>query len=324
MNSVYKDKLPSFLSVSRAKDYLQCPMLFYFKTVLGLTTPLTKPLLKGTIAHHVFEHVFDHAPEQRTEKLAQSYIPIVWNVLTNPLSERFSEDENPLEYSIRYKLNYFRDLHSFGSESERKIINDSFNILSLFSHDIEQINLFLEEVKLLVSNWFTIENPSKFTPLYREKYLSASIGNTPIHGYIDRVDLFSNDLSDKYYISDYKTGKIPSLRYQDDAFFQLGVYALLLEKYTGVKVHEIRLIYVSSTGKESVLSKKISDDFLRSTFNKIENIWNSILNDAKNDSFTPKPQVLCDWCSFKDVCPAFNKDLFSVLPEELEFRSNFN
>lgn len=34
-------------------------------------------------------------------------------------------------------------------------------------------------------------------------------------------------------------------------------------------------------------------------------VWNDITNALSEDFFPPSPGRLCDWCSFKDRCPAF-------------------
>lgn len=323
MNSAYTDRLPKFLSPSRAKDFMQCPQLFYFKTILGLKTPPTKATLKGTLAHHAFEHIFDHEPSDRTVSLAVSYVKPAWEAMVDPFVDRNLFKEGTPGHSVRTKLNAFADLHELGSESYLKLKSEADEFSALFSDGASEISKFLFDVEQVVLKWFSMENPQKFTPLYREKYLNSSIGKAPVHGYIDRIDLITNDTNDSYYISDYKTGKMPSLRFQDDAFFQLGLYALLLQNYTGYIPKQIRLIYVNEGRQEAVLTKNITPEYLALVKGKIESVWSGITKAANTDSFKPKPQVLCDWCHFKDICPAFSDGLSSTLPEEIEFRANF-
>lgn len=315
MSNVLLNLIPQFLSPSRAKDFMQCPQLFYFKTILKMKTPPSKAMLKGTIAHHVFEHIFDHPPEERNLILAKSYIIPALNSLLEP----YYNEEIALssqERSIRFKL--YSSIAE-NSEEFNNLLLQANEYNSLFSDQDDKFK-FVQEIETLVENWFTIENPMKFTPLYREKYFSSE-NDLAIHGYVDRVDLVTSNNEARYYITDYKSGKLPSLRYHEDYFFQLGLYALLLQEHTGVLPYKVRLVFVSETGANSPLEKIVTEEFLNSTREKISAIWDDIRHFAKTDSFTPKPQVLCDWCYFKDVCPAFNKDIYHTLREERELRN---
>jgi len=310
------------LSPSRAKDYIQCPKLFYYKTVLNIKTPPTQATLRGTLAHHAFEHIFDHPAESRTLDQALLYIIPAYNALTNPFVPRDSVALGSPEYTIRLKEQAFDDIFVEGSEDYLKKEISSKEYKNLFA-DSHELNIFLDSVYTSVTGWFAMENPKIFEPTFREKYFFYTIDSIPLHGFVDRIDLISDkDNLQKVYISDYKTGKPPSERFQDEAFFQLEIYALLYQAETGITPDFLRLIYVSQGTKESILTRRVTPDLLAKTRQKIESVWKGINNSYKNDNWPAKKQVLCDWCYFKEHCPAFVEGIENLLPEEIEYRLN--
>ena len=76
-----RSELPARLSPSRLSDYVQCPKLFYYKTILKLKTPNTVATTKGTLAHYAFEHIFDIERGLRTPETAVGYVRTHWEEL---------------------------------------------------------------------------------------------------------------------------------------------------------------------------------------------------------------------------------------------------
>ncbi len=76
-----RSKLPERLSPSRAKDFAQCPKLFYYKTILKMRTPATVATCKGTLAHYAFEKIFDLEPTERTPENAVPLVRTHWETL---------------------------------------------------------------------------------------------------------------------------------------------------------------------------------------------------------------------------------------------------
>jgi putative RecB family exonuclease len=316
----YNDRLPVKLSPSRAKDYQQCPKLFYYKTILGLQTPPTEATARGTVAHHAFEHIFDHPKGERTPEVALTYIRPAWEVMINPLVDRSSVEKGSPEYIIREKETSFRDLHEPGSSSELKLVNSALDYIAIIPLGSDAETKFINSIETAVKGWFFMEDPNVFEPTFREKYISAFIGKAPVHGYIDRIDETHSGDTKKVWISDYKTGKVPNEKYREEAFFQLAIYALLVQATTGETPFQLRLIYVNEGHKDAVLKRDVDFKLLNDTKLKINSTWDAILKSAKNDTWKPRKQVLCGWCHFQNICPAFNSDLESLLPEEIEFR----
>lgn len=71
----------SALSPSRAKDFLQCPLLFRYRTVDRLPEPPSPAAAKGTLVHAVLERLYDAPASERTPEHALSLLPIQWEEL---------------------------------------------------------------------------------------------------------------------------------------------------------------------------------------------------------------------------------------------------
>lgn len=317
----HKDRLPPKLSPSRAKDFLQCPRLFYYKTILGLSTPSTVPTAVGTLAHHAFERIFDHPRVDRTPETALSYIDPAWEMLTVPVKNLKDLPEGSPEYVLRKENSLYAEFFEENPSSLLKALSSADDYLSLVSDGQAVLDL-LGTAKTKVSSWFAMENPQKFDPYERELHVEHALKKVTVHGFIDRVDRVESSKGTSWYISDFKTGKLPHPRYLDDVFFQLEVYALCLFKEYGFKAKELRLVYVTAGDPSGVLTRKVSDVSLSQTERKLNSIWSSISACATASEWAPKPQVLCSWCPFKEVCPAHNPGLEGLLPEEIALRTD--
>jgi len=117
--------------------------------------------------------------------------------------------------------------------------------------------------------------------------------NVLIRGVVDRIDVLKDG---RFRIIDYKTTK--NVKYLDE--FQLSVYGLWLkEKYPHVE--EFNGAYVllkhNSKLKEYTFNTEDIEKARKNLIDcadkiMIENVW------------TPIPTALCNWCDFKEICPA--------------------
>jgi len=156
----------------------------------------------------------------------------------------------------------------------------------------------LESLSLL-ANYFALEDPTEVVPLHRELDMLENLDGMTIRGILDRID--ETDDGDLV-ILDYKTGKAPPERYAMSAFFALKIYALLIRTRMGRTPSEVRLLYLNGP----VLYRlPIDDATLDATERTLRALWNRINEAIDTDHFPAKPGILCDWCSFKDVCPAW-------------------
>ena len=49
----------------------------------------------------------------------------------------------------------------------------------------------------------------------------------------------------------------------------------------------------------------INNDHLNGMEQQLRALWAAINKAIDTDNFPPRPGRLCDWCSFKNLCPAF-------------------
>ncbi len=166
----------------------------------------------------------------------------------------------------------------------------------------------------LLSNYFTLEDPTKFEPLERERWVRGAIDDLNLRGILDRMD---KNEKGELIIVDYKSGKAPIAKYKEPRFFALKLYALLIKDEIGETPAELKLIYLQNS---TIHSMKVDDEMLENARIEILEIWNNIKESFKNNDFPTIKNTLCDWCYYKPICPEFNSD--SSHTEELEKCNN--
>lgn len=172
-------------------------------------------------------------------------------------------------------------------------------VLAIFGDEGEKETFFTTAGKLLRS-YFSLEFPEHLEPDQTEKYVRTQLDNgLELRGFIDRVDVAPGG---EKRLVDYKTGKQPKPQYGREENFQMGFYALVEYRLTGELVHTLQLMYL---GSQSILkSHPTMSDIERTQF-EIESIWKDIIASAEADRWRPKKSPLCNWCTFKPLCPAW-------------------
>lgn len=143
-----------------------------------------------------------------------------------------------------------------------------------------------------------------------EKYFKAKLDpkdeySDVVSGLIDRID----KINDGYEVIDYKTNKKkpPSYHYERD--LQLPIYKWAAEEALGLHpVTKVSLFYVVPEVNEKVTPNVPYDAA------KTKEILGGVITDIKKDvklfkdesrEFEARKNNLCDWCDFKEICPAF-------------------
>ena len=305
--------LPIKLSPSRAKDFKQCPRLFFYKTILKLPSPGTVATVKGTLAHAVLEMIFLHPRQDRTKELASNYILPAWTVLRNPEADLSKVEDT-------YELNLRREWGAFLKDvPDSRATSRADDYLQIAPPGSQVESEILDGALAAVLGYFSLENPTAFDPLAREMPISGSVGQEPeggqMHGIIDRLDSYlSNDGEDRIIISDYKTGKVPRDEYLEESFFAMRAYALLYKQSTGITPYSLRLLYVADAkGPASIITQKLNEQIIESTEKDLKKVWIDIRSAAKQERWETKSGPLCPWCPFQKICPEFNKVVSKVV-----------
>ena len=160
---------------------------------------------------------------------------------------------------------------------------------------------WMDRAKSLLQTYFSLEDPTTFDATYRELHLEKDFSDQIyLHGYVDRLDIAPTG---EVRIVDYKTGKSPKPGWEEKALFQLRVYALLYWRNEGVLPRLLQLLYL---GDGNTVKSSPTERELEATERILRNIGDEILTAIETDFFPPKKSRLCDWCSFKSICPAHN------------------
>jgi putative RecB family exonuclease len=306
VNDVTPVKIPR-LSPSRAKEFLQCPKLYHYKAIEGRTTPPTIATTRGTLAHAVFERLFDLPHEQRkTPDAALAFLEPCWQIMVDPFVERSSIEPGSMAAFARDADDgWVGDLDPDSYDAQRKLTSAAAYRLLAPAGSPEEAEI-LTQAREYVTNYFNIERPWNFDPEDRELKLLVEVDEVPLIGYIDRLDRYiAGEDEERWVISDYKTGKLPSDRYMEENFFAMRLYALMLSEQVDIVPYSIRLIFVGAEPDKAKKQMLVTDELLSSTRAEIRDIWGRITKSATSGVWETKKQRLCDWCDFKAECPAW-------------------
>ena len=139
-------------------------------------------------------------------------------------------------------------------------------------------------------------------PLSLEDWMEYNIGNFLIAGRIDRIDQDSNS---SISVWDYKTGKLPFFSTIEEIIendVQIPIYAIIASKLNPfAKKIRAGLIYIK-------YSKIYETEWTKEGLKDLETKVIDILEKAKNDKqLLPQINKLCNWCEYKNICPAWKK-----------------
>lgn len=155
--------------------------------------------------------------------------------------------------------------------------------------------------------WFCLENiwkledPTKVNFDGTETEFNRQIDGVTVKGIIDRWALQEDG---KIYIGDYKTGKVPRKQWQGDKFDQLIIYGILTSDEFGKPIGTLDLLYL----KDGVrLSYVPSEEDIKRVKKHIVTTRAMIDERCESEVFETKTSVLCGWCHFKTICPAWSK-----------------
>jgi putative RecB family exonuclease len=169
----------------------------------------------------------------------------------------------------------------------------------LFDSIDEERRWGIESLTLLL-NYFALEDPRSINPLDRELDMLQDLEGITIRGILDRIDEHPNgDLV----ITDYKSGRAPPERYALPAFFALKIYALLIRRQLGRTPVEVRLLYLNGP---TLYRLAVDDRQLDGMDRQLRALWTAIDRAIERGHFPPRPGRLCEWCSFKGICPAWS------------------
>jgi len=184
-------------------------------------------------------------------------------------------------------------------EAARVLWNDKYEELASEIIHQRDHNAFRWKSWFCVENLWAIEDPTTTTVDEIEFELNGPLAGVNMKGFIDR---FYWDENNKIVVGDYKTGKVPSPKWEDDKFTQLFIYAALLEDLGIGNVSEVQLIYLKGP---KMLKREVTRSSLDAVRETVVSVKSEIDARCETGNFETKTGPLCNWCYFKPNCPAW-------------------
>lgn len=172
---------------------------------------------------------------------------------------------------------------------------------ALFGDAGPDLGSWLESAGTLLDAYFRLEDPRRLEPEARELLVETELGSgLLLRGYLDRLDVAPGG---ELRVVDYKTGAAPRQVAEARALFQMKFYALALLHLRGVVPTQLRLIYLADG---ECLTYEPDEEELRRFERTLEAIWTAVLTAGETGDFRASPSRMCDWCSHKALCPAWD------------------
>jgi len=162
---------------------------------------------------------------------------------------------------------------------------------------------FLDEAAALVDKYFRLEDPTSITPIGIELKLEVDLGGIRLRGIIDRLEL---DARGDLVVTDYKTGRAPGEKQEQQRLSGVAFYSLLCERLFGRRPAKVQLLYLADP--VAIISTP-TDRSTRGVERKLTAVWTAVERACEREDFRPNPSRLCDWCAFKAYCPSFGGDI---------------
>lgn len=138
------------LSPSRVGDFLNCPLLYRFRSIDRLPEPASPAAVRGTVVHRVLEQLFDLPAAERTPEQADRMLAPAW------------EELQEIEPAVT----------------------------SMFPDDGPEIAEWLASCHDTLAKYFDLEDPTRLEPAERELYVETlTDAKLLLRGVIDRVDV---------------------------------------------------------------------------------------------------------------------------------------
>jgi putative RecB family exonuclease len=162
---------------------------------------------------------------------------------------------------------------------------------------------FHADAALLVERYFELEDPNTVRVIGTELLMSVQVGTLLLRGIIDRLEL---DEDGELVVTDYKTGRAPSDRYERTRMVGVHFYAFLCEQLLGRRPVRVQLLHLAEPVAISIAP---SDQSIRAMETRTRAIWTAVERACATEDFRPRPGRLCDYCAYKAYCPAWGGSL---------------
>ncbi len=301
------DKKHNYLSPSALKNYIRCPMKFYFQNIRKLNIPqevveMAQSLDFGNYFHHSMENLYSHEVENpHTHKT--ELIPIE---NTKESIENMLANESIIDEAIDRAMIQSKATENIRNHKSPEFIMTKQRVKTMLKYDQKRLPFSITGIEKEVI--FTLPN-------------GVNIG-----GKIDREDFWNGEI----HIFDYKTGnctpdklhekilvKTPKRQNKDDQFYNLFnngsfqdealqtfMYAYILKEKNPTKTIVPNLLFIQAMQDENFSSEVTIDE---KNYCSIHEEFGEKLVEKINEILDPstkftKNKKECTHCNFKNFC----------------------
>ena len=152
------------------------------------------------------------------------------------------------------------------------------------------------------TTYLTMEDPTTVQPIGLELRLSADVGSLALRGIIDRLELRDGELV----VTDYKTGRAPSVNWEQKSLAGVHFYSFLCEQVFGAQAGghpaDVPAAAARPSRPRRPSSRCASSPPARRPCGRPSS------GRARPATSRPRPSALCASCSFQPWCPSFGGD----------------
>ena len=187
---------------------------------------------------------------------------------------------------------------------------DSDDELGALFSDAEAVTAWLLSSERLLATWFRLEAPGAIPEAQREVFVKTEGEDLVLAGFIDRLDQLPDGT---WRITDYKTGPAPGPLWERGAFFQLRFYAMVAAQSLGITVSKLRLVHLAGDGE--ILEMDFDDDGVAAVSKQVDGLAEAMRRSFEAEQWRTNVGRRCDWCSFKQRCPAWAEQPADAEPQ---------
>jgi len=171
----------------------------------------------------------------------------------------------------------------------------------------ELVQVYEESGRSMIKNFYKNNPPWNFSVVDTESHFEVLLPDEKgqahiLAGIIDRVDKIGDG---EYEIIDYKTSRRLPSQEAADMDFQMSLYHMaLMRKWPGTDPAKIKLSLYFLKHNEKISSKR-SKEALEATREAVLKTIREIEQKIAKNDFPPVVSKLCDYCPYKQICPAW-------------------
>ena len=165
--------------------------------------------------------------------------------------------------------------------------------------DENAITDFCSDADRLFTNALLLEDPDTVDVHATEQKIEAEVDGVLYRGIIDRIDAVPGG---GYGVVDYKTGRVPAQDKERSKLEGVYFYALLCEQVYGTLPEWVRLDYLATPISVTCIP---TAQAVRGIRQRGAAAWAAIESACEHDEFLPRQSSLCNWCSYRALCPLF-------------------